>query len=390
MSKIADIEAYWLRCPIPTEKQHTSDYGLLTHFDMTLVVVTTDDGMQGFGEAKAAVGSSGVCASIVTCVQHELKPILVGQEAHHITRLWEMMYNGTRDHYALARGRGFPVLGRRGLTISAMSGVDMALWDLKGKALGVPVMQLLGGACRDEMPAYASGGWANANQIGAQLQSYIDRGGFEAVKMRVGVMDGTVANSVARVQAAREALGPDIKIMTDAHGTFSVPEAKQFCRALEDANVYWFEEPINPDNIEGTAEVRASTTIPIAAGESEFTRFDMRDLISARALDVIQPDAAIIGGITEAWKVAQLAHTYQLELAPHCWGSAYSFMAGVNIAFAAPSATIIEFSLGGNPMMYDLVNEDIQTVEGKLYAPTSPGLGMTPNWDFVKTYQQNT
>ena len=224
---ITNVEAFWLRCPIPKAKQHFSDYGLLTDFDMTLVVISTASGLQGFGEAKAAVGSSGVCASIVSCVENELKPILLGKDARHISRIWEHMYNGSRDHYALSRGRKFPILGRRGLTISAMSGIDTALWDLKGKALGVPVMDLLGGACREKMEAYASGGWAKADTIGEQLQGYVEKG-FQGVKMRVGIMDLTVGESVKRVRAAREALGDHIKLMTDAHGTFSVAEAKQF------------------------------------------------------------------------------------------------------------------------------------------------------------------
>ena len=384
---ITNVEAFWLRCPIPKEKQHFSDYGLLTDFDMTLVVITTDSGLQGFGEAKAAVGSSGVCASIVTCVENEIKPLLLGKDARQISKIWEHIYNGTRDHYSLSRGRKFPILGRRGLTISAMSGVDTALWDLKGKVLGVPVVELLGGACRDKMEAYASGGWASADNIGTQLNGYIEKG-FSGVKMRVGIMDQTVAESVKRVKAAREAIGPDIKLMTDAHGTFSVPEAKQFCRGVEDCNLYWFEEPISPDNRHGTAEVRQATSIPIALGESEFTAFDIRDLIEVRAMDVVQPDSAIIGGITESMRVAHLAHTYQLELAPHCWGSAFSFMAGVNVAFAAPAAVVIEFSLGGNPMMYDLVNEKITVENGMISAPTAPGLGLTPNWDFVHEFKQ--
>lgn len=385
--KIAKVEAYWLRCPIPQPKQHRSDYGLLTEFDMTLVVVTTEDGLQGFGEAKAAVGSSGVCASIVSCIQNELRPILVGRDARNINELWERMYNGVRDHYAIARGRVFPILGNRGLTISAISGVDMALWDLLGKSLGVPVVQLLGGAIRPSMETYASGGWADADGIGDQLLGYVEKG-FKAVKMRLGVMDESVEYSIKRVNAARKALGEDIKIMADAHGTFSVAEAKRFCRGIEDSNLYWFEEPIAPDNKKGTAEVRATTATPIAAGESEFTRFDIRDLIDLSAVDVVQPDAAIIGGITEAWRVAALAAAYQLELAPHCWGSAFSFMAGVNLAFASPSAAIIEFSSGGNPMMYDLVQEKIQVVNGRIQQPTSPGLGLSLNWDFVKEYQQ--
>ncbi len=384
---IAEVKAYWLRCPIEAAKQHRSDYGLLTHFDMTLVVVTTEEGRQGFGEAKAAVGSSGVCASIVSCVEHELRPLLIGRDARDIHQLWERMYNGVRDHYALKRGRGFPILGRRGLTVSAISGVDMALWDLLGRQLDIPLVELLGGRCRDHMPAYASGGWADEDGIGEQLQGYVDKG-FKAVKMRVGVMDETVDKSIRRVRAARQALGPDIKIMADAHGTFSVPEAKQFCRGVADCNLYWFEEPISPDNREGTAEVRASTHIPIAAGESEYTRFDIRDLILARAIDVVQPDSAIIGGVTEARRVASLAETWQLELAPHCWGSALSFQAGLSLAFSSPSATIIEFSLGGNPMMHQLVEEPIVARDGQIDSPKGPGLGVTPNWDFIEAYHQ--
>ena len=249
-------------------------------------------------------------------------------------------------------------------------------------------MELLGGAMRDEMEAYASGGWADAANIGTQLLSYTAKG-FKAIKMRVGVMDETVAYSVARVKAARQALGPTIKIMVDAHGTFSVPEAKQFCKGVESCNLYWFEEPISPDNKKGSAEVRASTYIPIAAGESEYTRFEMRELVDLSAVDVLQPDAAIIGGITETIRVANLAATYQLELAPHCWGSAFSFMAGVNVAFASPAACIIEFSSGGNPMMFDLVEEQIEAKDGFILKPNKPGLGLTVNWDFVKEYSMN-
>ncbi len=353
---------------------------------MTLVEITTDSGLKGYGEGKAAVGSSGSGASIVTTVEQELRPILLGQDPKNISRLWEMMYNGTRDHYAISRGRGFPVLGRRGLTISAISGVDIALWDIAGQVHETPVMNLLGGAVRDYMPAYASGGWESVRGIGKQLNGYASKG-FGAVKMRVGVMDGSVRNSVARVRAARKALGPNIKIMVDAHGTFSVPEAKQFCRGIEDLDIYWFEEPVNSDNRIGTSEVRASTSIPIAAGESEFTRFDMRDLIDCRAVDVLQPDPAIVGGITETMRIAALAHTYQLELAPHLWGSAVSFMAGLNIAFASPSATILEYSLGDNPMLRKLVKQKISArKDGRFPAPRKPGLGIEIDQEFVKKY----
>jgi L-alanine-DL-glutamate epimerase-like enolase superfamily enzyme len=251
------------------------------------------------------------------------------------------------------------------------------------------VVQLLGGTCRERMPAYASGGWADEDSIGAQLAGYVAKG-FGAVKMRVGVMDGTVARSVARTRAAREALGPNIGIAVDAHGTWSVPEAKQFCRQVEDCSLMWVEEPISADDRRGTAEVRAATSAPIAAGESEFTRFDFRDLIEAHAVDVLQPDLAICGGISEGQRISHLAMTHQLALAPHLWGSAVSFAAGLHLAFASPAATILEYSSGANPLLHDLVTTPVASVEkGTIAAPSRPGLGIEINDSFVREYKRD-
>ena len=385
--KISEVEARWLHCPIPEDQQHVSDFGRIRSFDTTLVTLRTDDGLEGFGEAKAAVGSAGACASLASIIRNDLRPLLVGEDPRQITRLWELMYSGPRAPYALERGRSLPVLGRRGLLIAAMSGVDLALWDLLGKFLGIPVVQLLGGSCRDRMPAYASGGWADAGGIGPQLAGYVEQG-FRAVKMRMGVMDGSVGSSIERVLAARQTLGPDVQLMADAHGTFSVPEAKRFCRELESAALRWLEEPVSVDDRGGCAEVRSSTAIPIAAGESEFTRFDFRDLIAARAVDVLQPDLAICGGLTEGQRIAALAHSHQLELAPHLWGGACMFMAGLHLAFASPAATVLEYSLGSNPMLFEMIEERIEAENGELLAPTGPGLGVTPRAEFVREFSR--
>jgi D-galactarolactone cycloisomerase len=379
---IRNVDASWLSVPIPNERQHVSDFGRITSFDMALVRIEVAGGLVGWGESKAAVGSAGTCAALVSCITEEIGPQLVGQDARRITRLWEEMYNGTRAHYALTRGRTFPTLGRRGLNVAAMSGVDMALWDLLGKSLGAPVVDLWGGACRADMPLYASGGWADTAGIGAELNGYVARG-FSAVKMRVGVMDGDVETSVARVEAARSALGPDIALMVDAHGTFSRSEAKRFAAGVEPFGVKWFEEPVSADDRRGAAAVRSSTTIAIAAGESEFTRFDFRDLMEIDAVDVLQPDLAICGGPTEGRRIAALAEAYQLELAPHCWGSALSFNAGVSLAFASPAATVIEYSLGANPFLNELPEETIEVADGRIVAPTRPGLGVTPRQEFI-------
>ena len=383
--KVVDVRATWLSCPIEPDRQHVSDFGRIASFDMALVRIEADDGTVGWGEAKAAVGSAGSCSTLVACINDELGPDLIGLDARRINEVADRIYNGPRAGYAAARGRAFPILGRRGLTVSAMSGVDMALWDLLGRSLGAPVVDLWGGPCRSDMPLYASGGWADAAGIGEELGKYVTAG-FAAVKMRVGVIDGTVDASVTRVAAAREALGPDVELMVDAHGTFNVAEAKRFAAGIEAHGVRWFEEPVSADDRRGMAEVRASTHVAIAAGESEFTRFDFAELIGHRAVDVLQPDLAICGGPTEGRRIAALAETHQLELAPHCWGSALSFRAGVSLAFASPAAAIIEYSLGANPLLHDLADEPIIVENARVAVPTAPGLGVTPRQAFIDEF----
>ncbi len=385
--KIRDVRARWIQCPIAEQDQHVSDFGRITSFDAAIISVETDSGLTGWGEAKAGVGSSGPCKAVVEAVNDEFGPALIGLDPMRITSIWDLMYNGPRTGYAIERGRGFPVLGRRGVTMSAMSGVDMALWDLLGKAHGVPVATLWGGPRSDTMPAYASGGWADVDGIGDQLNGYVERG-FSAVKMRVGIMDGDVATSVDRVLAAREALGPDIELMADAHGTYNSTDAMRFAAGVEEANLRWFEEPVNADDIVAASRVRASTRTPIAAGESEATRFDFRELINHGAVDVLQPDLAICGGPTEARRIAALAETHQLELAPHCWGSALSFNAGVTLAFTSSAARIIEYSLGGNPLLREMPIDPPVVENGVVQAPTSPGFGIEPRPDFLRNYER--
>lgn len=381
--RIKSIEASWLRVPIPPERQHRSDFGLHISFDTSLVRVETDTGVVGWGEAKAAVGGSGTYSALTHIINKDLGPLLIGRDALSPARSWEEMYNRSRTHYALDRGHAFPDLARRGLTISAMSGIDIALWDLLGKHLDVPVWQLLGGCVHDWLPAYASGGWAPAKDIGEQLQGYVDQGGFKAVKMRVGAQDETVHGSVERVRAARAHLGEGVDIMVDAHGTFTARDARRFARKVEDCDLHWFEEPVSADDLHGQAELRRSTDIAIACGESLMTRFDFRDNIGARAVDILQPDPAICGGITETQRISTLAATHQLRFAPHLWGGAVMFAAGFHVCVASPSAYILEYSLAHNPMQHELVTNMFPLVDGGMRAPQAPGLGVDIDEAFV-------
>jgi L-alanine-DL-glutamate epimerase-like enolase superfamily enzyme len=385
--KIKSVTADWLHAPIPEDRQHSTDFGRIKSFDTTLVRVETECGIVGHGEARAALSSSSTNFALNTVIEEELGSLIIGEDPRRISRLWDVMYNGSRAQLALDRGHVFPDLGRRGLRICGISGIDIALWDILGQSLGVPIHQLLGGKRHERMPAYASGGWAPVDGIVEELQRFLDSGNFKAVKMRVGAGDGTLAHSVARVQAAREGLGPDIDIMCDAHGTFSVVEAKRFCDQVRDCRIAWFEEPVTADDKRGMAEVRASTDIPIATGESEFTRFDFRDLIECRAADILQPDLSIAGGITETMRIEALCSAWQLRFAAHIWGGATTFAAGLHASAVASSAFILEYSLGANPMLHQLAKEDFTVSDGYIEIPDRPGLGVTIDEDFVREYR---
>jgi L-alanine-DL-glutamate epimerase-like enolase superfamily enzyme len=172
--------------------------------------------------------------------------------------------------------------------------------------------------------------------------------------------------------------------MVDAHGTFDARSASRFCRGVEDCDLSWFEEPVGADDPRGMAEVRGSTDIPIAAGESLFTRFDFKELLDHRAVDVLQPDPAIAGGITEVMRIAALGSACQVTLAPHLWGSALLFAAGLHLAAAVPNCVTLEYSMGFNPMLRELAHEAFTITEGEVQIPERPGLGVTINPEFVE------
>ena len=383
--KIHSVDAVWLHVPLPAEKQHRSDFGQLRAFDGVLVSVRTEDGLVGYGEAKPAVGSSGNGAALVAIVKNELAPLLVGQDASQIGALGARMLNGVRAELALRAGRTMPILGRRGVHQAAIAGVDLALWDLAGKARDCSVLSLVGGACRPSIPAYASGGWGSESEIGAELGRHVEQG-FRAVKMRVGAMDKSRAASLARVRAARAALGPAIALMVDAHGTMGVADAKHFCAAAAELELRFVEEPIASDDRTGLAELRRTSTLPIAAGESESSCFDFAELIERRAIDVLQPDLAIAGGFSEGLRIAALAFAHRLELAPHCWGSALSFQAARTLALASPAGTFVEVPLGGVPLLREMASIDLALHDGALLPPQGPGWGVEPDPAFVARF----
>ncbi|MDX3928549.1 MAG: mandelate racemase/muconate lactonizing enzyme family protein [Shinella sp.] len=387
--RIRKVQAWWVRIPIETSRQHRSDFGRLTTFDAAILRIETDDGIVGWGEGKNAAGSAGTYGTLVHMLNHEIGPRLIGRDPADIAIIWEMLYNGVRHEAAAAAGHAMPELARRGLSVAAISAVDIALWDILGKSLGVPVWRLLGGRKADRLPAYASGGWENAEGIGDQLNAYVASGGFRAVKMRVGAMDGPPHVSAARVHAARAALGPDVELMVDAHGTYTVAEAKRFLNLVAGCDLAWFEEPVIADDKAGMAEVRAAGCVPIAAGESEATRFAFRDLAVLKSADIFQPDPAFCGGITEAMRIGAIASAFNLRFAPHLWAGAPCFFSGLHVCAASPASFVIEYSLGANPMIHDLVEETVEVSDGMVAIPDKPGLGFTINERMLEAHAQS-
>ncbi len=378
--KITGVRAIPMSDPIPVEMRHRTDLGTKIKSDAVLILVDTDEGLTGMG---ASLGSPETVSAIV---KYDLAPALVGEDPMYSEFLWEKMYNGSRWKPALERGHSQPMDGRRGVTMEAVSGVDIAIWDVKSQALGVPIYKALG-ATRDSIRGYGSGGWAPGDEAEREMGGYAAKG-FSAVKMRVVGRDGfSVENTVRRVGAARRGIGDDVELMIDAHGSLDVSTAIRLARRLEEYDLAWFEEPISPDDHVGLAEVRRSTIIPIATGEREFTRFDFEDLFMHRAVDIAQPDIARAGGFTEIRRIGAMASARGVRLAPHAWGSGVLFAASIHMAMSAPNCHILEVSQGYMPMMNELFNEPYDIRDGTVRAPKTPGLGFTLRNDVFDRFE---
>jgi len=358
-----------------------------------LVEVETDTGLLGLGEA-AHFG--GPLVSTATVIEQELRPHLLGQDPRETERLWELMH---RRAYKHARG---------GIVIAAISGVDIALWDLRGKLAGMPLWRLLGGY-RRRVPAYATGGFyaegKGVRELADEMRAYC-RHGFRAVKLKVGrnsgiegsplramadrgVCEVSLAEDLARVRAVREAIGPDVRLMVDANGAWDVPTAVRMGRLLEELDVYWFEEPVWPDDLAGSAEVAAKVAIPIAGYETcSYGTVSFRDYIAARAVHFVQPDVAWAGGLTETLKIAHLAQAANLPLAPHIHGSAVAVAAAAHLLGAVRNGSMAEMVFPAHPLMGDLVREPLVVDgTGEIDLGERPGLGIELDPDAVKRYR---
>ena len=387
--KITRIDVFALQVPLGGASFFSSQ-AAFTRRKSLLVRIETDDGLAGWGEG----GQYGAEAPVAACITGLFGPFLIGQDPLQPEVLWERMYSLCRD------------FGRTGTMIEAISAIDIALWDLCGKARGAPVWSLLGGAFRDRVRAYATGFYYAGDDPSPSLQSQLGAvraeaerdvaAGFDAVKVKIGLM--TPRDDLARVAAVRDVLGPERLVMVDANHAYRAHTAIQMAKGMERLDVYWFEEPVAPEDFDGYLQVKAATTIAIAGGECEHTRYGFARWLAQRAFDIAQPDPCCAGGISETRKIATMAGTFGVHCLPHVWGSGIATAAGLHVlATLAPSPhtanpippynePLLEWDSTHNPLRTDLLTEPFTLEAGKIRIPDSPGLGVEVNDEVLQRY----
>jgi D-galactarolactone cycloisomerase len=345
---------------------------------MAMVVeIETDDGLTGWGECYGP-------AWITQAVIRSFTPWLIGADPLRTDWIWQELYARFRDH------------GQKGAVIEGLSGIDIALWDIKGKHFGVPIHRLMGGPLRREVQAYATGLYRRetgdpAAYLAEEAAGYAAEG-FRAVKLKVGF---GVEEDAAVTRAVRNAIGPDVALMVDANHAYDAVAAVRLGRAIEPLDIGWFEEPVPPEDIAGYQAVKAALSIPVAGGECEFTRFGFRDLLTARAVDIVQPDTCAAGGISECKKIADMAAAFGVRYNPHVWGTGIAIAASLQLLAVlpphtppslAPAEPMLEFDRTEHPIRQALLATPIEHRGGVVRVPEGPGLGIEIDRDALARF----
>lgn len=358
-----------------------------------IVQVFTDEGITGLGESACFGGPPESTRFIV---ENELKPIVMGEDPTNIQLVWQRMFDRTRQH------------GRGGLIFAAMSGIDVALWDILGKKAGLPVYKLLGGYTDAVVPYASSGFYSPGKDVSAladECRSYFERG-FKYAKIKIGRNPEvlmTPLHNMAFSEEERYSLEEDMervaacinvanrygaRIMVDVNNNWNTFTAIRMGRRLQEMGVYWMEEPLHLDNIEGSAEVAAALDMPVAGYESEIGLFRFREFISRRAIDIVQPDVVWTGGITECVRIAKLAQAYNLPCNPHVFSSGISLAANLHFLASLPNAGLFEMDQNVYPLRDELCMNKIDIAEdGLVHVPQKPGLGIELNMETVEKYK---
>jgi D-galactarolactone cycloisomerase len=342
-----------------------------------IVEVETDSGLTGWGECY---GPARINAAVV----QNMAPWLIGEDPLRHEDIWRRIYAQLRDH------------GQKGVVIQGLSGIDIALWDIKGKHFGVPIHQLMGGPLRTQVPAYATGLYRRKSgdplrYLPEEAAAYV-ADGFKAVKLKVGF---GVDEDAMVTGAVRDAIGPNVTLMIDANHAFDAVAAIRLGRMIEQYDIGWFEEPVPPEDLQGYRAVRAALSIPLAGGECEFTRYGFREMLTTRAVDIVQPDTCAAGGLTECRKIADMAEAFGIRYNPHVWGTGIAIAASLQLLAVLPTHTphslaplepMLEFDRTEHPIRQALLTKPIEHERGAVRVPNGPGLGIEIDRDALARF----
>jgi len=368
--KITDVEAIVLRLP------HVDVNIADGTQDALIVRIHTDAGIVGLGEVDSSpyVAKAVIDTPPSHSVARGLRELLIGQDPFEITALWQRMAKGSIYY------------GRRGVVIHAMSGIDIALWDIVGKATGQPIYKLLGGAQRQTIRAYASHLMPDTPaQVDTLLKKDLEDG-YSAVKLGWGTLGQDLKADVARIGAARKALGDDPYLMIDGGNCWDAPTACELARRIEQYDLYWLEEALMPDDFDGYTRLSRSTTIRLAEGEMNTVAEEFNDLITRAQIDILQPDLSRVGGFTEAKRIATLADLHHRLVVPHAWSTGILVAASLHFNVTLTHQPVQEFTLTGSPLVTDLVRNRPVPTDGWFQISDAPGLGVELNQDVLEKF----
>ena len=385
--KITRVNSHVLQYDLPEKLGYSQQY--YSKRSAHLVEVQTDEGITGWGEC---FGPGNVAIANKSIVEKVIQPMILGDNPLDRDVIWHKVYNLLRDH------------GQKGMPLQALSGIDIALWDIAGKVTGLPIARLLGGMYRDQVPVYGYGMMLRQESVATLASRFEDEAaaikeaGFAATKMKVGL---GVKNDIRLARAVRQGVGDDYPFMVDANHCYTTSDAYYVGQALEDLDAYWFEEPIAPEDLDGYQELRSKLSINIAGGEAEFNRWGWRHLLEKRCVDIAQPEVCALGGISEYMRVLALAHAHFTPVINHVWGSAIAIATNLQLLAAMPPLPgglhpwepMLEFDTTHHLFRDDLIQEplniqqQIKVSGGYAKIPTNPGIGVEPDLEYIAKFE---
>jgi len=388
--KISSIKSHVLRYELDKELGYSQQY--YKHRTAHLVEIETDEGITGWGEC---FGPGNIALANKYIVEKVIQPLIIGEDPINKEYIWHKVYNLLRDS------------GQKGMPIQALSGIDIALWDILAKKAKLPLYQLLGGKTNSKIPVYGYGMMLQKKSVEELCELFkkeanqIKEKNFKAMKMKVGLGP---KEDLKLVSAVREAIGDDFKLMVDANHAYNKNDALYVGRGLDEMEIYWFEEPVAPEDYDGYKELKEKLKTNIACGEAEFTKYGWNQLIKNNCIDIAKPEVCGLGGITEYLKVSALAQSNFIPIVNHVWGSALSVAVNLHLLTSLPdmpgglfpTKSMLEFdTTEKNIFITDLAEENfsildqVKDKDGFASPLENIGIGINPKKDFIKEYEYN-